>query len=624
MKSKKMLASVLTAVLVVSSALFGCDSKTSPSPTPAPNTGTTNEPQKYTGPKVLDYVIGDEPQTLDAQQMIGAPDMFALNFFMEGLTRSGKEEGKYEPGVAKSWTFNEAANSYTFELNKDAKWSNGDPVTAADFFFAWRLAMEESTPYSFMLQYIKGAPDYAAVTKKSFLLGKDADFKALNEKYKAETNSDKKKELKSQVSKRVESMTEAEQAEYKKVKDDLWAKVGAKEKDGKLEIQLDSPVPFFLGLTSFPIYYPMNEKFYNEHKKAGDYTLEASGLLSNGPWVVKEWKHKESFKLVKNQNFWNKNNIKIDEVNLKVVNDISTRTNLLKTGKLDGAAIQSTDLKEFEDASVLNQYNLQPLVNLPDYTIFYIDFNQFNNKITQNINIRKAMAYAMDRKSFVEKINLGDEPALAVVPSHFLGLNKPFRDENGVALFEDNQKEKAKEFLAKGLQELGMKELPPMDMLIDTGDIAMKIAQKYQEDWKQVGITINLVPVPWSEKLSRLQSGDFGLCADGWGPDYLDPMTFLELFTSENGNNYGKYSNPKYDELITKASTEKDKTKRMGYFYEAEKILIQDMVVAPNYYRMAHWTYRKYLTGVVNRGIGANTDFYWADIDMNVKMAEKK
>lgn len=625
MKSKKLLTSLVAAALVLSTTFLGCDSGKSPAPTPTTDASTpTTEPSKYSGPKVLDYVIGDEPQTLDAQLMIGAPDMFAINFFMEGLTRSGKEEGKYEPGVAKSWSFDETTNTYTFELNKEAKWSNGDPVTAKDFFFGWRLAMEESTPYSYLITYIKGAENYASITKKSFLLSKDAAFKALNDKYKAEQDADKKKELRSQVTKRVENMTDAEAAEYKKIKDDLWSKVAAKEKDGKIEVQLSLPVPYFYGLTSFPVYYPVNEKFYNEHKRSGDYALEAKGLLANGPWVVKDWKHKESFYMVRNESYWNKENVKIDEVNLKVVTDVATRTNLLKTKKLDGAPIQSSDLKDFEDAATLNQYNLQPLTNMPDYSVFYIDFNFLNNKITQNINIRKAMAYAMDRKSYVEKINLGDEPALGVIPTHFLGLNKAFREENGVELFKDNQKEKAKEFLAKGLEELGMKELPVLDMTIETSDVAMKMAQKFQEDWKQIGITVNIVSVPWGEKLNRLQDTNFVLCGDGWGPDYLDPMTYLELFETDNGNNYGKYSNPKFDELIEKARVEIDKTKRMGYFYEAEKLLIDDMVIAPTNYRIAHWTYKNYLTGVVNRGIGANTDFYWADIDMDAKLADRK
>lgn len=614
MKSKKLITSIVTAAMILTSVLTGCQTKTdSNTPTPA-----------ATGPKVLDYYVGDEPQTLDAQQMIGAPDMYLCNFFMEGLTRSGQEEGKYVPGVAKSWTFDKDSNTYTFEMNKDAKWSNGDPVTINDFFFGWRLALENSTSYSYMICYIKGAQDYADVTKKSYLLGKDAAFKALNDQYKAEKDANKKKDLKAQISKRVESMTDSENADYKKIKDDLWAKVGAKDVNGKLQIQLASPVPFFLGLAAFPVYFPVNEKFYNDHQKAGDYTLEAAGLLSDGPWVVKDWKHKESFYMEKNTNYWNKDNIKIDQVNIKVVNDVATRTNLLKTGKLDGSAIQSTDLKDFEDSATLDQYKLQPLVNMPDYTVFYIDFNHFNNKITQNPNIRKAMALSMDRKSFVEKINLGDDPALGVIPNHFLGLSKSFREENGATLFDDNQKDKAKEYLAQGLKDLNLTQLPTLDMLIDTGDISMKIAQKYQEDWKQIGITVNLIPIPWSEKMARLQAGNFALCADGWGPDYLDPMTYLELFETGNGNNYGQYSNKKYDDLIEKARAEIDPAKRMGYFYDAEKILIDDMVVAPDYFRVAHWTYKKYLTGVVNRGIGANTDFYWADIDMAAKNAEKK
>ncbi|KOA20220.1 oligopeptide-binding protein OppA precursor [Clostridium homopropionicum DSM 5847] len=551
--------------------------------------------------------------------------MVIANMFIEGLMRFGKEEGKYEPGIAESYKFDEAANSYTFKLRKDAKWSDGTPVTADDFFFAWRLALDEQTVYSFMIsQYIKGADAYAAVTKKSFLSGKDASFKALVDSAKKETNADKKKEINAKIADRQEKMTDAEKTEFKKIQDDLWSKVGVKAEGENLTIQLAGPTPYFIGLTAFPVFYPMNKAFYEKHKADNTYGLEAAGLNSNGPWKVTEWKHKDSFKLVKNENYWNKNNIKIDEINLKVVDKVETRTNLLKTGKLDGSAIQAKDLPEFQDLATRDQLKLQDMVDRPDYSVFYVDFNQFNNKTTMNVNIRKALTLAMDRKSFVEKINLGDKPALAFVPESFPGLSKSFREENGVELIKDNDKEQAKQYLAKGLQELGLKQLPALDMVIEDTDIAQKMAVKFQQDWKEIGVTVNLVPVPWGEKLRRLKAGQFAICSDGWGPDYMDPMTYLDLFESTNGNNYGKFNNPEYDKLISSARTEKDAAKRMDMLYKAEKMLIDNAVTAPQYFRIAHYVYKNYLTGVVNRGAGPDTDFYWADIDMKAKAEQAK
>ena len=155
-------------------------------------------------------------------------------------------------------------------------------------------------------------------------------------------------------------------------------------------------------------------------------------------------------------------------------------------------------------------------------------------------------------------------------------------------------------------------------------DIAKKSAEKIQADWAEIGINLELESLPWSEQLSRLQSGDYMMSNSGWGPDYPDPMTFLEIFKSDSPNNTSGYSNPKYDELLEKAMVEEDPKARMEYLYEAERILIQeDMAIIPNYFRIAHWTYKEYLTGVVNRGVGATTDFYFADIDMEAKLADK-
>ncbi|MBZ4668155.1 MAG: OppA6 [Defluviitaleaceae bacterium] len=611
MKLKKQWSMFLAVVMIFGVALTACGTKDETQTVGEAGQQTEqNSESAYEGEKVLDYYLSSEPQTLDPQQMWGQPDIQVENMFMEGLMRFGKDDSSLEPGVAKGYTYDEATNTYTFELREDAKWADGTPITADDFFFAWRLAVDTSGAYSFLIaDYIEGAADYAAYDKAAFLTEKDASFANLSEEDQAA---------------RIEAMTEEELNAFQAKKDELWSNVKAVAEGNNIIITLAVPAPYFPNLTAFAVYAPVKEEFYNEQNAASKYGIEAEGLLANGPWKIAEWVHKDYFKLVKNENYWNKDNINIDVINMKIVNDVETRTNLLKTGALDGSAIQSKDVPDFEDMATLEQLNLQAMINRSDFSIFYIDFNHFDNPITQNANIRKALMYAMDRTSFVEKINIGDEPALAIIPEAFPGLEKTFREENGIELFEDNNKEKAKEYLAAGLKELGMSELPTLDLLIGDGDIDQKVAEKFQADWKEIGINVNLVPLPWAERLTRLQNGDFGMSASGWGPDYPDAMTFLELFESVNPNNNGKYNNPEYDKLIQAAKQEKDAATRIQYLYDAEKILIEDAVIAPMYYRNVHFTFKNYVTGVVIRGVGATTDFYWTDIDMNAKNAEKQ
>ncbi len=262
-------------------------------------------------PQVVNYYTSTEPETLDAQQMTGAPDFQIENMFMEGLVRYSKDEGKYDPGVATKWSLDEATNTYTFELNKNAKWADGTAVTAKDFFFGWKLALDGQSPYGFMLtDYIVGAQDYADFTSESFYAAKNATFKALLDSRDAETDEAKLKTIASKISAALSAMPAADKTAFDAKKTDLWSKVGIKEVNGNIEIKLSKSVPYFIGLTANSVYHPVNETFYKAHPK--DYTLEAAGLNSNGPWVVKTWKHNDSFTLEKNPNYWNKDNIKID------------------------------------------------------------------------------------------------------------------------------------------------------------------------------------------------------------------------------------------------------------------------------------------------------------------------
>ncbi|MGK0467922.1 peptide ABC transporter substrate-binding protein [Clostridium sp.] len=609
MKKKKLLASLVVALFVSTTVLAGCSKK-------------TDEVKKGDNvPQVLNYYSTDEPETLDPQQMTGTVEFQIANMYMESLVRFGKEEGKYEPGVASKWSLDETTNTYTFELNKDAKWADGTVVTAKDFFFGWKLALDGNSQYGFLItDYIKGAADYADFTSESYYASKDAKFKALVDSRDDESDKDKKAVLTSKVADAFKLMPADMMTAFDTKKADLWSKVGIAEKDGNIEISLSKVVPYFVGLTANFVFAPVNEEFYKAHPS--DYALEASGLNSNGVWKITEWKHKDSFTLEKNPNYWNKDNIKIDTVKLKVVNDVATRTNLLKTGALDGSAIQANDLKDFQDKAVLDQNGLQELINKPDYSVFYLEFNLFNNKITQNLNVRKAISFAQDRKGLVDSVTIGDEPALSVVPNFFPGLDKAFREETDATLIEDHNVDKAKEALALGLKELKLDKLPILDVLIDQSDTSKKQGEKLQADLKAIGIDIKLVPVAWGDKLSRLKDGDFGICGSGWGPDYMDPMTYLDLFESTNGNNHGKYNNPAFDKLIQNAKNEADPKVRMGYLYDAEKILMNDMAIVPKYFRIVHYTFKNYLSDVVTRGAGPAVDFYWANVDMSAKNAK--
>lgn len=555
---------------------------------------------------VLDYYLSAEPETVDPQQCWGEMGFQVMSFYLEGLVKAGKEEGSVVPAHAKSWSYDEATNSWTFILRDGVVWNDGSPVVPEDYFFGWKMALNSHAPYSFLMtEFIAGAADYADYTEKTFITELDGDLE------------------KEALAARIKDMTDSEIKDFDVKKEALWSKVGVTVNGSSFTVKLIAPVPFFPYLTTMSVFFPVSESFYNARQEAGDYTLDVAGIDGNGPWVMSEWVHDDYIKFVKNEKYWNKDAIQIEEVNLKIVKDVETRTNLLKTGALDGSAIQAKDIPSFEDIATLDQYNLQEMVNKPDFTAFYLEMNHFSNPITQNVNFRKALAYSMDRQSFVNKINIGDTPAYGMVPESFPGLNKDFREEVGVHLFEDNNVALAKEYAAKAMDELGLDTLE-VDMLIGASDIAKKISEKFQADWAKAGIKVNLVPLPWGEKLKRLKSGDFAIVSSGWGPDYPDPMTYLELFQTGNGSNQGKYSNAEYDKLIVFAKSEADPAIRMAYMWDAEKILMDQMVIVPQYYRTGHRTFKNYLTGVVERGIGAHLDFSWAVLDMDAKLKDKE
>ena len=494
--------------------------------------------------------IESEPKTMDPQLLVDHSAIVMSNSLWEGLTRIGKD-GKIAPAAAEKWDVN--GNVWTFYIRDNAKWSNGDKVTANDFYFAIKRAIEPKTAseYAYMTYYIKNAQKY--------------NESKLND----------------------------------------FSQVGVKVIDEKrLEITLETPVPYFAAVLAFPTYFPCNQKFFEGVGQG--YSLEADQAIYNGPWKMVQWQHDNKMVLTKNENYWNKNEIKLDGIEYLMIENATTAANMYKNNKIDISVIQTDQIKQFKDSPEYTTYS--------DGSVWYYEFN-IKNKYFKNGKIRRAMTLALDRELLVNQVlEDGSTAALAMVPPGIPGKNRSFREDYGTKYFENNNVAEAKKLLEEGLKEIGEKEIR-FTLLCDTRTERKKVAVFIQEQLKKnLGVTVDLEPVSFQIRLQKMQSHDFDVVASGWSPDYNDPMTFLDMWTTNNGNNHTLWSNKKYDELINKALVTEDNSARMDVMAEAGKLLMEEMPVGPIYYRNRNALIRSNVKDVKISSVGPEYDFYWASI----------
>lgn len=550
-KGRKALFIVLALVLALGTVLAGCGSKKTEEKPSQNNAGSTDT-KPAAEAQELHLIIGDEPPGLDSSKSTDSISFLLLNNAEEGLMRIG-EGNKPVPGIAESFEASEDGTKYTFHL-RDAKWNDGTPVTAGDFEYAWKRALDPKTAseYAYIMYSVKGAEDYNT--------GKNTD-----------PNS-----------------------------------VGVKALDDKtLEVTLGSPAPYFVGLTAFATFYPLKKDFVE--KQGEKYAAEAANLMFNGPFTISEWTHDQKVTLKKNPNYWDAANVKLDTITFDVVKDNSTAVNLYESGDIDstGLARENVDLYK-ADPNFHTQNQL---------TLFYLNFNT-KDKAFSNANIRKAFSLSMDRTAYVNAIlNNGSTPATGLVPPGILGLKDEFRTENG-NLLQDNQTDQAKALLAQGLKELNLDKLPAIHFLSDDSDTAKKGAELLKETWrKNLGVDVVLDFVPFKERLKRTDEGKFQMAFSGWGADYNDPMTFMDLFVTGGGFNDTGWSNKDYDAAIQFGKTTADVEARMKKLEDAEKILMNDMPIAPVYFRGSAFVRKEYVKGIVEHPFGADADYKWAYIE---------
>lgn len=485
-----------------------------------------------------------------------------INNVNEGLFRLDQEQNPIPALSDGEPTVSEDGTVYTFKL-REAKWSNGDAVTAQDFVYAWQRALLPDSA-SFYGPYIM-----AGVIK----------------------NADKVKS------------GEVEPSE-----------LGVKAlSDTELEVTLEKPVAYINALLAFPTFYPQNQKFVEE--KGADYAKNAENLIFNGPFKMTKWAGVAAteWTLEKNEDYWDAENVTLTTINYNTSKDPQAAANAFEAGQADVTPKLSTP-------AVISQYEGDSrLVTWLEPTEFWLKFNQENEALA-NKNIRMALALAFDKDALVNDIlQNGSLAANYAVPAEFVKhpeTGEDFRAENGD--FNTFDAEKAKGFWTKGLEELGVETLELNFLGGDTE--TSKTVDAFIKDQLQTnleGLTINLESVPFSVRLDREDTQDYDILHAGWGPDYPDPMTYSDLWLTGGGHNKMSYSNAKYDELVKSAQNElaAEPAERFEALQEAEKVLMEDAALAPTYQRASNLLVNEKLEGFTYHIFGPEYSWKFAKLN---------
>ncbi|WP_042349184.1 peptide ABC transporter substrate-binding protein [Bacillus massiliigorillae] len=513
--------------------------------------GTTDKKDskesKVTQKKVLNLNNGDVPTSFDPPKGFDSISYNALNNLMDGLLRLN-EEHVPEAAIAEKWDVSDDGKVYTFHL-RDAKWSNGDPVTAGDFAYAWKRMLDPKAAYptAFLAYFIKGAEEYNAGTGKI----EDIGLKAIDEK--------------------------------------------------TLEVTLAQPQAYFLNVITNPAFFPVNEKV---DKANPEWFNSSETYVSNGPFVLAEWDKASHFKFEKNKQYWDVKTVKLDEVNWAIVNDKNTEYQMFQNGELD-----KTDVP----AELADQLYKEGKVQVDEQGGLYFYRLNVTQKPFQNKNIRKAFAMAINQQEIVDYVSKNKEkPAYGFV-SYGLKDNegKDFRKTNGDLL--KTNIEEAKALLKKGMEEEGYTTLPPVTLTYSTSPVHQKYAETVQQMLKQnLGVDVKLANMEFNVFAEQQKALKFQFSRSSFLMDYADPINALESFQTGHSMNRTGWSNAKYDELIKNAKLEGDEAKRFAMLYEAEKILMEEAPIIPiNFYNLPY-ILADGVSGILYHPVGY-LELKWAD-----------
>ena len=492
--------------------------------------------------------LADEPPQLDSTRSTDTISSMVLGHVTEGLIRNG-EGGALLPGVAERWEI--TPTRATFWLRADARWSDGKPVTAHDFVFAWRKAVDPKT-----------ASEYATI----FFSIKNAE--AIN---------------KGQMP--------------------LSSMGVVAEGDRVLKVELVRPVAYFDKLMVFKTFNPIREDFYNAMK--GRYGADADTLLYNGPFKITRWVHGASLRMEKNPTYWDKDRVKLNVLDFAYFSsDPNALINLYKDGKIAVAGLNQENLNE----AMLKRW---PINRFQRGAVAYLEFNHREGRPTANIHLRRAIQLIVDPDEIVYRVIKlpGNIPARSLFPIWLDGVEGKFREEYPVKRVIPNADE-ARRQLALAKKQLGVDKIPPLTLLSDDGALGDKLTEYYQETFRrELGLEIRIDKQIFKQRLAKMSAGDFDIVSAGWNPDYPDPLTFADLYASWNSNNRGRYKNARLDQLVEIAQTSTDVRTRMDAFGEIQNILVEDPPMIPTYEPGVVYIVDPRLKGVVRRVAGFDPDY---------------
>ena len=467
---------------------------------------------------------GSEPQGIDPHIVTGVPEHHILISLCEGLTipnPNPDDMNGYMAGTAESWSVSEDGKEYILNINKNARWSNGDPVTANDFVWSWKRILTASlgSQYPDMLYYLVGAYEY-----------------------------------------------------HNGLIDD-FSEVGVKAIDQKtLKVNLKNPTPFFLGLLSHYSTWPVHKetvlKYGDIDDRNGEWTRPGN-FVCNGPFQLKSWELNNKIVVEKNPYYYDASIVKLNEIHYYPVSNVMTEDRMFRAGQL-----HLTSTLPSQKCPIYIEEN--PNLRIDPYMGTYFYRINTNHEALKDVRVRKALAYSIDRELLVNKVTkCGQIPAYSFTPPGSNGYEPktqiPFDPELAKSLLEDAGYSDENPF-------------PKLEILFNTNEDHRKIALAIQQMWQvNLGIEIELVNQDWKVYLNREMIGDFQISRAGWIGDYEDPNTFLDLMRPNRGNNKTGWENKEYDELVEKANTINNQSERYEMLYKAEEILIDNMPIIPLY-----------------------------------------
>ena len=554
-KTKAVLALLMAGTMMLGVVGCGSSSDTAGSGSATTGTESTGSDTAAAGSSDMNVMLETPVESLDPQQATDGTSFEVIADYTDGLMQMDAD-GQAVPAIAESYDLSDDGLTYTFHIRSDAKWSNGTPVTAADFVFAWQRAVDPAvaSEYAYMLS------DIGQIKNAAEIIAGDMD----------------KSEL---------GVTAVD--------------------DTTLQVELNVPVSYFLSLMYFPTFYPVNEEFFNS---CGDtFATSPETTLSNGAFILDSYEPAATaFHLTKNADYYDAGRVQLSGLNYQVIQDSQQALMSYQTGALDTTLVNGEQVDQVKDDPEFKTVGAGYL--------WYVSPNMDAVPELANLNVRLALTMAIDRDAITgDVLKDGSAPTYTAVPPEFAAGPDGSDFSADQTKFADvctYDATAAADYWTKGLEELGITELS-LDMVVDADDAPQKVAQVLKEQWETTlqGITVNLVVEPKKQRVQDMQDGNYQLGLTRWGPDYADPMTYLGMWVSGNSNNYGLWSNADYDAIIDECTTGDlctDAEGRWERLYDAEQIVMDEAVIFPLYTQCNAEMLSSKVTGVEYHPVALN------------------